>query len=120
MKNNDVCFVCRNPLKFAGVIVWTRTTMNLLHSISWHQQCDHPMACCNTGTPGNVRWNASDAQWECDHCGAVKSNDPNYLYGNAPIFYDGPKPKVVSRKCTCGSEKTFGPSGSHSSWCDLS
>ncbi len=73
-------------------------------------------ACC--GGSGTNIW--KNSQWECAECGTAKSNDPNYLYGGAgEVEYGSLRGTIQwgSPVCECGSEKTYGPNGSHTSWC---
>lgn len=72
------------------------------------------MSCC--GGKGVSVWRDTKAQWECADCGAVKSNDPNYLYsGMNPLA--GAPTRSFTKICECGSEKTHGINSSHSHWC---
>ncbi|GAC1499938.1 MAG: hypothetical protein NVS1B10_03150 [Candidatus Saccharimonadales bacterium] len=71
------------------------------------------MSCCSG--KGVSVWRNS--MWECSDCGAARSNDPDYLYGNKPLTQPTWTPKTT-KVCTCGAEKTYGASTGHSSWCD--
>lgn len=80
------------------------------------------MSCCNK--PARETWNGKTAQWECSHCGAVKSNDPNYLNSiympKAPWSSSAvtPTPEVKNvRKCECGSSSVG--SDKHQDYCQL-
>ncbi len=65
-----------------------------------------------------------NGMWECQACGAAKSNDPNYLYGTAgeqeydtETFRKGFWGRKDTTVCECGAEKTYGPNASHASYC---
>lgn len=78
------------------------------------------MSCCS-GKGGSI-WDNAYQYWKCADCGALKSNDPNYLYGGKyrDELSDWFQPQEVTTnksKCECGSS-TVG-SDRHSIYCPL-
>lgn len=110
--NMFVCTICR------GIMVKDQPTITWIFSgteIKWHTACSNTiMSCCGKGSSNNIRWNGNTSQWECKDCGAIKSNDPNYLYkspskdpddwySSAPAFIPATGPV-----CECGADKVYG------------
>lgn len=95
--------------KIGGLDVWVTyrdSTFNYNFAVQ---------SCC--GGSGHIRWSTTDKQWTCTDCGSIKSNDPNYYWSpkngpDSPVY-----PTWTSKKCECGSEKTYGVNTGHTSWC---
>ena len=88
----------RNQLPFASVYLPIQNIANKLMS--------QTKPCC--GNKGFSRYDYPNSQWVCSECGAIESNDPNYV-NNLNAFEDPSYPwfthKVVHppepKKCVC-------------------
>jgi hypothetical protein len=78
------------------------------------------LSCC--GGKGGATWDKIVNQWKCTDCGAIKSNDPDFLFGGSYKRDTEYKPKefwadTKKLKCTCGSASVG--ANRHSDYCDL-
>lgn len=62
-----------------------------------------------------------DKRWECSECGSISQTDDSQLefdFDYLPGLPYNSGTNISDKKCSCGSEKTYGVDATHTSWCD--